>query len=90
VTIPLAAVAHAVHGRLSVLHIDAHADLRSEYTGTVLSHACVMRRVREMNIPTVSIGIRSLSAEEYGLHWAEQRADLLGAGSGGGEGIGVD
>lgn len=65
ITAPLVAVAKALHGRLSVLHIDAHADLRLEYGGTRGSHACVMRRVREMGIGTVSVGVRSLSAAEY-------------------------
>lgn len=51
------------HEDVSVLHIDAHADLRNEYEGTKYSHACVMRRVSE--ICSVSqLGIRSLSAEE--------------------------
>ncbi len=48
----------------SVLQLDAHTDLRYEYEKTLLSHACVMRRVYEQNIPIVSIGIRSISQEE--------------------------
>ena len=49
--------------KLSVLQIDAHADLRNEYEGTPHSHACAMRRVLEV-CPAVQVGIRSLSAEE--------------------------
>jgi len=49
--------------RLSVLQLDAHADLRHEYQGTQYSHACVMRRVLEC-CPIVQVGIRSLSQEE--------------------------
>ncbi len=50
---------------LSVLQIDAHADLRETYDGTPLSHACIMRRVTEdQHIPAVQCGIRSLSADE--------------------------
>jgi agmatinase len=49
--------------RLSVLQIDAHADMRDSYLGSRYSHACVMRRVREL-VPAASIGIRSLSEEE--------------------------
>jgi agmatinase len=49
--------------RLSVLQIDAHADLRDSYEGTRLSHASAMRRVLEV-CPAVQVGIRSLSAEE--------------------------
>lgn len=49
--------------QLSVLHLDAHADLRQEYLGTIYSHACVMRRVVEL-CPIVPVGVRSLSVEE--------------------------
>jgi agmatinase len=48
---------------LSVLQIDAHADLRDSYDGTRHSHASTMRRVLEV-CPAVQVGIRSLSAEE--------------------------
>ena len=49
---------------LTVVHIDAHGDLRDEYQGTRLSHASVERRVVEMGIPLTEIGIRSFSPEE--------------------------
>jgi len=49
---------------LSVLQLDAHLDLREQYQGTKLSHASVMRRVRELGVPTVAVGIRSVSREE--------------------------
>jgi len=48
---------------ISVLHLDAHADMRESYQGTPFSHACVARRVSEM-APIVQVGIRSMSAEE--------------------------
>ena len=48
---------------LSVLQLDAHADLRDSYLGTKFSHATVMRRVYEL-CPIVPVGIRSLSQEE--------------------------
>jgi len=48
---------------LSVLQLDAHADLRQEYEGNPYSHASVMARAREI-CPAVQIGIRSLSIEE--------------------------
>jgi len=54
------------HPNLTVLQIDAHADLREEYEGSPLSHACVLRRVREF-CPHVAVGIRSLSQEEADL-----------------------
>ena len=49
---------------LSVLQLDAHADLRDEYEDSRYSHACVMRRVLEC-CPIVQVGIRSLSQEEH-------------------------
>jgi agmatinase len=48
---------------LSVLQIDAHADLRDSYWGTRYSHASVMRRVSEL-VPFVQLGIRSMSEED--------------------------
>ena len=53
------------HKKLSVLQIDAHADLREEYEGTPYSHASVMRRVVEMGVPVVAVGIRNYSLEEH-------------------------
>lgn len=48
---------------LSVLYLDAHADLRDEYMGTRWGHASAARRVYEL-CPLVQVGVRSLSAEE--------------------------
>jgi agmatinase len=48
---------------LSVLQIDAHADMRDTYLDSPFSHACVMRRIREL-VPAASVGIRSLSEDE--------------------------
>ena len=52
------------HGRLSILHIDAHLDLRDKYEGTPYSHACVMRRCVEDGHRTVHVGIRNAGREE--------------------------
>ena len=49
---------------LSVLQIDAHADLRNIYQESRYSHACVMRRALE-SCPVVGVGIRSFCREEY-------------------------
>ena len=48
---------------LSVLQIDAHADLRDTFMGTPHNHACAMRRTLDF-APTTQVGIRSLSPEE--------------------------
>jgi agmatinase len=50
---------------LSVLQIDAHADLRDTYDGTPHSHASIMARVvKDLRIPSVQVGIRSISGDE--------------------------
>ncbi|MBI4298592.1 MAG: agmatinase [Chloroflexi bacterium] len=53
-----------VYSDLSVLYLDAHADLRQDYMGTSWGHASVARRVSEL-CPLVQVGVRSLSEEEY-------------------------
>jgi len=52
------------HPRLSVVQLDAHGDLRDSFEGSRYNHACIMRRVAEERIPTLQVGIRSLSKEE--------------------------
>lgn len=49
--------------KLSVIQIDAHADLREQYEGSPNNHACVMARAKEL-CPIVQIGIRSMDVEE--------------------------
>ena len=49
---------------LSVLHLDAHADLRDSYQQSKYSHACVLRRLWDLSLPTASVGIRSYSLQE--------------------------
>ena len=48
---------------LTVLYLDAHADLREEYMGTRWGHASVARRIAEI-CPVVQVGVRSLSEPE--------------------------
>ena len=48
----------------TVVQIDAHADLRPSYHGSVYNHACPMRRIRDKGYKLVQIGIRSLHANE--------------------------
>ena len=50
-----------------MLHLDAHSDLRNEYHGEPYSHASIMRRVHDMGIKFISVGIRSLCEEEWDL-----------------------
>ena len=52
-----------VYPDLSVLFIDAHADLRDGYMGTRWGHASVARRIGEI-CPIVEVGVRTMSEEE--------------------------
>ena len=61
--------AAAKYPDLHIIHFDAHADLRDDYLGAKLSHACVLRRCHEI----VGDGhihqfcIRSGEREEFSL-----------------------
>lgn len=74
------------HPDLSILYLDAHADLRDEYQGSPWSHACTARRVLEM-CPLVEVGVRSLSLAERRFidsedlpvyFWPNETADVGG------------
>lgn len=85
-TIAPVRAAKAIHGEIGVVQFDAHADLRDEFEGTPYSHAAVMRRVADEGLPTLPIGIRSLSkpeaefAHEAGIPivWAHELDELEG------------
>ena len=49
---------------LSILHIDAHADLKDIFENNKNSHACAMRRTYEINKNITQVGIRSLDKQE--------------------------
>jgi agmatinase len=52
------------YGDIAVVQFDAHTDMRDSYDGSPFSHACVMRRIAELGVQIVQIGIRSSSEEE--------------------------
>lgn len=68
--------------RLTVLHLDAHADLYDEFEGDRTSHACVMARVMEDGLAErlIQVGVRTLNppqrrqAERYGVEIVDMRA----------------
>jgi agmatinase len=65
VSAPIIKAHNEKYENLSVLQIDAHADLRDEYDGTPHSHASIMARVvKDLRIPSVQVGIRSISGDE--------------------------
>lgn len=67
--VTLGAVGAAVkkYPELRIVHFDAHADLRDDYLGQKLSHACVMRRCHELvgDSRIFQFGIRSGDREEF-------------------------
>lgn len=51
---------------ICILHFDAHADLRDDYMGEKLSHACVLRRCHDLvgDNRIFQLGIRSMTKDE--------------------------
>ena len=66
ITPALVSAASRKYPDLSVLQIDAHADLRDSYMGSPQNHACAMRRTLE-HARITQVAIRSLSTEEARL-----------------------
>jgi agmatinase len=64
-----------IEGPLTVVQIDAHADLRDTYEGSPYSHACVCRRLLELDRveKLLQIGIRSICTEEAEVIRSEPR-----------------
>ena len=63
ITSPIVGAVASRHHGVSVLQIDAHADLRDSYLDERHSHACAMRRTLD-HAPIVQVGIRNISGEE--------------------------
>ena len=70
VTLGAVRAAQKKYPDLAIIHLDAHADLREDYLGVKLSHACVMRRCWELvgDGSIWQLGIRSGDREEF--RWA--------------------
>ncbi len=69
--------------QVQILHFDAHADLRDDYLGVKLSHACVLRRCWELvgDGKIFQFGIRSGDREEFRWgkdHVSTHKFDLEG------------
>lgn len=71
----------ALYDDLTIVQIDAHADLRDGYDGEYYSHAAAMRRCLDFpNVSLVSFGIRNISAEEIPfLKGNEDRIEIFWA-----------
>jgi len=74
-TLSYAAVSGLVDdlSKLTIVQIDAHADLIDELDGLRLSHGTVMRRLWDEGCRIVQIGVRSLSRAEYELAAGDPR-----------------
>lgn len=71
---PIAALSQR-YPNLSILQIDAHADLRESYEGTPYNHACAMRRALRYAKKLSGVGIRSLCQEE--VVWAGEHPEIM-------------
>jgi len=77
VSLPLVEAALGVFPGLAVFQWDAHADLRDDYLGEKLSHACAVRRILELDGvgPLRQFGVRSGTREEFA--WMRAEGTLL-------------
>ena len=65
ISFPIIAAHQKKYDNLHVVQIDAHADMRDQWCGSRYSHACVMRRVAELDVNITQIGIRNISQEGH-------------------------
>lgn len=65
ITLPIVKIFKRFYPDLKLVHLDAHLDLRDEYNETKINHATVIRRISELGVPILSIGIRTICKEEY-------------------------
>lgn len=81
VTYPIVRAHARKHGRLNILHLDAHPDLYDEFEGNRFSHACPFARIMEEGLAArlVQVGIRTMNshqrqqAERFGVQVIEMR-----------------
>lgn len=64
---PIKAYLDFYNDDISILHFDAHSDLRDSYEGTRYSHACFMARILEFTNNITQVGIRAQCKEEFEL-----------------------
>jgi agmatinase len=74
VTFPLYLATQEIYGGFTLVQLDAHADLRGEYSGDGLNHACVMKLCLDKGLKKlIQIGIRSCTKEECEIRDNEDR-----------------
>ena len=73
----LPAIVEAINEPVTIVQIDAHADLRNQLNGDSDSHACAARRTLELGVKKVlQLGIRAISREEADFAATDERVDL--------------
>lgn len=66
ITYPVLKALRSMHENIKIVHFDAHCDLRDHYEGQKLSHATVVKRIKELGVTHIyQIGIRSGTKEEF-------------------------
>jgi agmatinase len=74
---PIRVLAKAAGEQIGLVQLDAHADLRASYEGSIYSNACVMRRaVEECGCRLFQFGVRALCTEEVAYR-QEKRIDFV-------------
>jgi len=79
ITYPVVKAIRKIKGPFSVIHFDAHCDLRDSFRGEKISHACALRRVSEVvGVKNIyQFGIRSGTAEEFVFHKQLYKFEVL-------------
>lgn len=87
VTYPVLRAVRAKHPQLTILHLDAHADLYDEFDGDRFSHACPFARIMEEKLTDrlLQVGLRTQTghlaeqAKRFGVETLDMRAWSSGA-----------
>ena len=66
ITYPILRAIRKAHPKLTILHLDAHADLYHEFEGDRYSHACPFARIMEEKLADrlVQVGVRTLTGHQ--------------------------
>jgi agmatinase len=81
ISFPVVRAMATKHGRMNIVHLDAHPDLYEEFEGDRFSHACPFARIMEAGLAQrlLQIGIRTANAHQraqatrYGVETIEAR-----------------
>ncbi|MGW9686170.1 agmatinase family protein [Flagellimonas sp. 2504JD1-5] len=81
ITFPIIQAFYAIHGKLDILHIDAHGDLYEKFEGDPYSHACPFYNIMKNGLAEnlFQVGIRTLNdtqrvnAKRFGVKICEMK-----------------